>query len=402
MTNLDGVKKLRDETAHELETNILPYWMKHTVDPNGGFYGQINGKGELVPNAVKGGILNARLLWTFASAYRIFKKEEYLTIAKRACREIIDKFYDKKNGGTFWSLDASGKPHETKKQIYQLGFAIYGLSEYSRATGDEESKEYAIKLYHDIESHSFDKEKNGYWEAFTEDWKDLSDLRLSEKDDNTPKTMNTHLHILEAYTCLYRIWKDPELEKQLKNLVNIFCDKILMSSGHLGLFFDENLKNLSPCVSYGHDIEASWLIDESARVLGDQAVLQKTNAAIKKIAEASIEGFLGEGAGMIHEINTKTGEIDASREWWPQCESVIGFFNIYQRFHDPHYLQLAIQSWNFIKNHLIDKEKGEWFWSLYANGKINTDDDKCGFWKCPYHNGRMCMEIYERSHEMKA
>lgn len=400
MANNEALKKLRDETHQELETNILPYWMKNVVDPKGGFYGEINGKGEVVPNAIKGGVLNARILWTFSAAYRIFKKKEYLDTATRAKREIIDKFYDKKNGGTYWTIDCDGKPVDAKKQIYQLGFSIYGLSEYNRATGDEEAKEYAIKLFHDIENHSFDKEKNGYIEAFAQDWSDLNDVRLSDKEDNSPKTMNTHLHILEPYTNLYRIWKDPIIEQKLRNLIDLFCDKILMKNYHLGLFFDNDLNCNSPIFSFGHDIEAAWLMDEAAQVLGDKAVIDKVLKIIHHVTDEACRGLLGAEAGMIHELNAKTGELDAHREWWPQCEAIIGCLNAYQRFGDKKYLDRSIEVWTFVKNHLIDHEHGEWYWGLRANGTLMLDDDKIGLWKCPYHNSRMCMEVYERAKEM--
>lgn len=400
MTNLESLKQLRDETLNELETNILSYWMKNTIDPNGGFLGEINGRGEVVPNAVKGGILNARLLWTFSAAYRIFQKKEYLDIATRAKREIIDKFYDKQYGGTYWSLDSNGKPLDTKKQIYQLGFAVYGLSEYNRATNDEEAKEYAIKLFHDIESHSFDKQNNGYFEAFKRDWQPIEDVRLSDKEDNSPKTMNTHLHILEPYTNLYRIWKDKECELKLRNLIDLFCDKILMKNNHLGLFFDEKLNCNSPLFSFGHDIEAAWLIDEAAHVLGDKKVIEKVKKIIQKVTIEADRGFIGPYGGMIHELNAKTGEIDAHREWWPQCEAIIGYVNAFQRFGDEEYLVKAGEVWTFVKNHIIDHEKGEWFYGIHDDGTPMYEKDKVGFWKCPYHNSRMCYEVYERAKEL--
>ena len=187
-----------------------------------GFYGRITGTGKLEPQAVKGAVLNARILWTFSSAYRLLGKAEYLETATRAKRVIIDQFYDKEQGGIYWSLDYAGRPADTKKQIYALGFAIYGLSEYHRATGDEEALTYAIRLFKSIEQYSFDSVKNGYCEALTRDWNEISDMRLSDKDENECKTMNTHLHILEPYTNLYRVWKDAVLEKQLRNLIELF------------------------------------------------------------------------------------------------------------------------------------------------------------------------------------
>lgn len=232
------IVQLKDEVEKTLTSNILPYWMDKMKDiQHGGFYGRISGQEILWPEAGKGAILNARILWTFSSAYRLLHNTEYLDTATRAKREIIDRFYDKRFGGIYWCIDVSGRPLDTKKQIYAIGFAIYGLSEYYRATGDSEALEYAIRLYHDIEVHSFDKEKNGYCEALTRDWKEMEDVRLSDKDANERKTMNTHLHILEAYTNLFRVWKDECLKARLHNLIRLFIDCILdVNTSHLQLF----------------------------------------------------------------------------------------------------------------------------------------------------------------------
>ena len=256
------IKSMRKEMEAELIGNILPFWMNRMKDEvNGGFYGRITGTGILMPEAEKGAILNARILWTFSAAYRLLGNEEYLTTATRAKRIIIDRFYDKEFGGIYWSLDYKGNPLDTKKQIYAIGFAIYGLSEYHRATGDKEALDYAIRLFEDIERYSFDSVKNGYCEALTRGWSELADMRLSDKDENECKTMNTHLHILEPYTNLYRVWKNDSLKSQLCNLIEIFIDKILNAeTGHLELFFDEDWNSKYRIVSYGHDIEALSLI----------------------------------------------------------------------------------------------------------------------------------------------
>ena len=284
-------------------------------------------------------------------------------------------------------------PLDTKKQIYAIAFTIYGLAELYRACGDEEALEYAVKLFHDIENHSFDSVGGGYWEAFTREWAPIEDMRLSDKDANESKTMNTHLHVLEAYTCLFRVWKDPLLELRLRGLIEIFEFKILKYDNHLRLFFDDRWNCGYDIVSYGHDIEASWLLHEAAIVLGDAAVLARVEALVPMIVRAASEGFTHDG-GMIYE---KEGtKVDADRHWWVQAESVVGYFNLWDHFGEQSGLEYALICWDFIKNHLIDREEGEWFWSLRADGSINRDDDKAGFWKCPYHNGRMCMEIIER------
>ena len=392
-----NLQKLKTEVQEELVANILPFWMNRMTDEaNGGFYGRITGTGTLVPEAGKGAVLNARILWTFSSAYRLLGKEEYLATATRAKRTVIDCFYDKEHGGIFWSLDCQGRPLDTKKQIYALGFAIYGLSEYHRATGDEEALDYAVRLFESIEKHSFDPVKNGYCEALTREWGEIADMRLSDKDENERKTMNTHLHILEPYTNLFRVWKDERLEKQLRNLIGIFTDKILnIKTGHLELFFNDDWVSKYRIVSYGHDIEASWLIHEAALVLGDKALLQKVEPLVEYIAAAADEGLTADGA-MIYESFPDKGTTDADRHWWVQAENVVGHANLYQHFDDEVAMQKAFRCWEFIKQHLIDYRNGEWYWSLRADGTVNAADDKAGFWKCPYHNGRMCMEIIER------
>ena len=393
----DRILKMRDEMLSELTENILPFWMKNMNDhANGGFTGRIDGNGRPVAGAVKGAILNARILWTFSAAYRILGKSEYLETASRAKDELIGKFYDKEHGGVFWSLDAHGRPCDMKKQIYAIGFAIYGLSEYYRAAKDEQALKYAVKLMQDIERHSFDPDFGGYFEAFDREWNELEDMRLSEKDFNDCKTMNTHLHIIEPYTNLLRVWRTPELEERVRHLLNVFTDRIIdPRTHHLRLFFGRDWHSTHNIISYGHDIEASWLLNEAADVLADPRVVSSIAPVVASVADAAAEGFIPH-TGMIYESSPDTGAIDADRHWWVQAESVVGFFNLWQRTGNADALEKAFDCWDFIKKHIIDKTCGEWYWSLRADGTPNKDEDKAGFWKCPYHNGRMCMEIIER------
>jgi len=427
---MNRIEILKSEVLDVLENNILRFWLDKMQDKeNGGFYGQMTGEGELVKTADKGGILNARILWSFSAAYRVLRKPEYLEAATRAKEYIIEHFIDEEFGGTYWSLDYKGNPKDTKKQFYAIGFMIYGLSEYARATGDHEALEYAIQLYECIEEHSLDKQYNGYIEACTREWGEIADMRLSELDANFPKSQNTHLHIIEPYTNLFRALKeldaienatndyglkpyvgqfttvnisvDPDivirLEASLRNLINIFTDKILNpQTHHLDLFFDMDWKREAGALeSYGHDIECSWLLHEAALVLGDDIVLKKVEPIVQMVAKASEKG-LNEDGSMVHEANLDTGYVDNDRHWWVQAENVVGWINIYQYFGDEDALQKALNGWQYIKNNLIDREGGEWWWSRDPQRNINRKDDKAGFWKCPYHNSRMCLEILER------
>ena len=391
------ITTLRIEAEHELTTGILPFWMEKMADNvQGGFYGRIDGDDKLHADAPKGAILNARILWTFSAAYRLLRKPEYLETATRAKRYIIDRFYDKDFGGVYWSLTANGEPLDTKKQVYAQGFAIYGLSEYARATGDREALDYAVKLFETVEKYSFDRDRNGYIEAFTREWKPIEDMRLSDKDENTSKTMNTHLHILEPYANLYRVWKNERLERQLRNMLDLFIGKILnKKTYHLDLFFDNCWHTDGNIISYGHDIEASWLIHEAALVLGDEALLKRIEPVVVNIARAADEGLNPDGS-MIYERFTAEDRTDRELHWWVQAENVVGHVNLYQHFGDEKALDTAVKCWQFIKDKIIDHANGEWHWSLMPDGSVNRRDDKAGFWKCPYHNGRMCMEIIER------
>ena len=391
---------LKKELHHELTGNILPFWMNRMKDhERGGYYGRMTGMNALMVDAPKGGILHARILWTFSSAALRLQSEEYLAEARRAAAYIYAHFFDEREGGTYWMLHADGTPADTKKQIYSQAFFLYALTEYYRASGDEEALHRATALFRLIEQHSFDSVKNGYLEAYSHDWVLLEDLRLSEKDANEKKTMNTHLHLLEAYTQLYRVWKDATLAYQLRNLIDLFLEKIIDPvSGHLNLFFDEEWRCKSTLHSYGHDIEASWLLEEAAHVLGDEAMLRKLKPVTLQIAAAATEG-LNESGGLINESDRVSGHRDERCDWWPQAEAVVGFFNAWQLSGEEEWLIKARNSWQFIKQQLVDNENGEWYWSVSPDGKKDRVNDKAGFWKCPYHNGRMCLELIERIKE---
>ncbi|MFZ2287309.1 MAG: AGE family epimerase/isomerase [Bacteroidales bacterium] len=384
---------MRTGALDELARNILPYWIRRMPDEKqGGFFGRIDGRDNVIADAPKGAILNARILWSFSAAHITVKDPVYYEMAQRAYDYICRHFFDVKFGGTYWCLTAGGEPLETKKQIYSIAFFIYALSWYHLASGDREALDNAVELFKLIEEHSFDSEFNGYFEAFTREWGELTDLRLSEKDENEKKTMNTHLHLLEAYTSLYSIWPDKRLRKQLTNLVRIFDERIIEAdTGHLRLFFDERWNCRSSLVSYGHDIEASWLLHEAALALGEE---ESIKGKVLRIAAAAHEGLADDGS-LYYERDDAKRLFDRDRHWWVQSEAVVGFLNAWELSGDTSWLELASGAFEYIRRRLTDPVNGEWFWSIRADGSVNRDDDKAGFWKCPYHNSRMCLEILQ-------
>lgn len=391
---MNGFKQIMQEV---LEHNILQYWLDKAVDQErGGFYGRIDGHDVLHADADKGAVLHARILWAFSAAYRVLQKPEYLKAAMHAKDYLLEHFVDKEYGGVYWCVDCNGEPVDTKKQTYAIGFAIYGLSEYARATGDRLALDMAILLYHDIENHAFDSKNNGYIEALTREWEPIADMRLSDKDENGSRTMNTHLHIIEPYTNLYRVWKDAGLEQRIRNLLTIFTDRILNhKTWHLDLFFNDEWESERNIQSFGHDIEAAWLLHESALVLGDKALLRTIGPLVRRIADAADEGLQADGS-MLYERWLDSGREDRQRQWWVQCENIVGHVNLYQHFGDEEALGVAVRCWAYVQKNLIDWKIGEWHWAMLDDGTLNLEDDKIGLWKCPYHNSRMCLELMER------
>jgi len=381
----------------ELKDNILSFWMKNTIDEkNGGFLGEINSSMHVNPDAHKSLVLNARILWTFASAYRVYGQAEYLTMADRAYAYLQNCFTDKEYGGFFWMVDPAGTPSEDKKQVYGQAFVIYALAEYHRATHAPEALEKAIEIFHILEKYSYDSLNKGYIEALSREWQLTDNLSLSSKDMNEKKSMNTHLHVLEAYTGLYRVWKSELLNHKLSELIETMLDHIIDQDGkHFHLFLDEEWNVKSDIISYGHDIEGSWLLVEAAEVLGDQQLLQRVKTVAVSMAEAVLDDGIADDHGIWNEANPQ-GLISKDKDWWPQAEAVVGFYNAFQLTGDTKYKDAAFGAWTFIEKYIVDHEHGEWYWGVDENLQPLTHDPKVSAWKCPYHNSRACFEMIER------
>ncbi|MEY2903773.1 MAG: hypothetical protein RLY89_2879 [Bacteroidota bacterium] len=389
------ISELKSDLSIEL-VRILDYWKEHTVDlEQGGFYGRIDHQGFVDATAPKGLVLNARILYAFSAGYRKTKQAQYLQMAQRAFKYLCTYFYDKTFGGMFWAVDADGKPLDTKKQVYGIAFCIYALSEYHIAFESKEALVLAKELYELLEAKSYDKVNGGYFEAFTQVWTLLESPKLSNKDQDSPKTMNTHLHVLEAYSNLYLIWPHQKVKESIVGLLNNFKHQFLSPNGHLQLFFSNNWMLESDTISYGHDIEASWLIWEAAKLVEDEQQLLTTKEMILSIAQAARKGLDTDGS-LLNESNTELTVWNKERHWWQQAEAMVGWMNAWQLNGLQENFETVIDCWSFIKTHLFDQEKGEWFWGVNQDYSKMIQEDKAGFWKCPYHNTRMCIEMLHR------
>ena len=382
----------RKEVRHVLESNILNYWLT-LKDPNGGFYGEADSAAEIQYTAPRGAILNARIIWAFAAAYRTLKKTEYLVAAVHARDYFLEHFCDHRNGGVYWSVDATGKRLDAKKQLYAQAFGIYGLSELYRATRDDEVLKNAINLFRIVESRFKDKENGGYIEALTREFTPLEDMSLSAHDINADKTMNSHLHLLEAYANLYRVWPDPDLRDAVIDLLDIICTKVMAPTGHLQLYFRRDWSVLPGGVSYGHDIETSWLILECASALHDVDVVNRVRPAALLMGKAGNEGLRSDGSMMYEKL--EDGTLDLSRQWWVLAESVVGNLWLWKYHGDLAAADRALSTWAYIRDNLVDYDNGDWFWSVAPDGTPDKSSPKAGFWKCPYHNTRMCLQVLE-------
>ena len=381
----------------DLRRNILPFWMKQAVNPaDGTFFGKLTN--NLVPDvsAERGALLTSRILWTYAAAYRQYRDPALIAMADRAYQDLIAHFHDAENGGFWWSIAADETVLHDRKQIYGQAFAIYALSEYHAATGRREPLDQAIAVFHLIEKHGREHRFGGYLEAFSRDWKPIADMRLSAIDQNEPKSQNTHLHVLEAYTNLLRLWPDAELQASLTALLEIMLTRIVNPrTGHLGLFFAEDWTVRSDKISYGHDIEASWLFTEATNVLRDPALTERTHALAVKIADVTLAEGIDTDGGVYNE-GGPTGLTNTNKEWWPQAEAVVGFLNAYQISGEERFLRAALHTWDFIELRLIDRQYGEWLRGVTREGRPLEGELKIGFWKCPYHNGRTGLESVRR------
>ena len=392
-----AIAEFREQIESEWRDNIAPFWLRYAPDEkHGGFRGWITNDLQIDEQAEKGIILNSRILWTFSRAHKLYQEDAFLRTAERAYEYLAEHFVDARAGGVFWTLDYSGKPADRKKRVYAQAFALYGLTEFFVATGYGAALDLAFELFYLMESYCHDREHDGYFETFERDWTLAGDQRLSEVDQDEKKSMNAHLHVLEAYATLAGATANAQVKERLRAVIEIFLTRIIHRRGtHLQMFFDEKWTSKSDHISFGHDIEASWLLCEAAAVVDDADLSARVKTAALKIARAVYETALDIDGGLLYKADA-TGIIDDDKHWWTQTEAVVGFVNAYELSGDERFLIAAMRVWQFIRRHIIDKERGEWFWKTSRAGVPSLDMPKVSQWKCPYHNGRMCFEISRR------
>jgi mannobiose 2-epimerase len=389
--------EFRKQLAEELEGNILPFWMKHVVDKvNGGFYGALTNDLTVHNEVPRAAILCARILWTYATAYRRLGGESYLSTAQWAYEYLTHVFWDQQYRGVYWSVDYKGNPVLDRKHHYAQAFAIYGLAEYYHATQEPQSLELAKILFHLLEEHAYEPVYQGYIEGSSRKWEALEDMRLSDKDLNCRKSMNTMLHILEAYSNFMRVWNDERLKIQHRALLQTFQEHIMDPKiGHFKLFFDDQWHSLSDHVSFGHDIEGSWLLWEAAEIQGDSALMTQVRESVIRLASTVYQEGLDDDGSLFYEASPG-GLVDTGKEWWAQAEAMVGFYNAYQLTGQEHFAQAAYRLWTYIQSNIIDRTHGDWFKRLLRDGTPEKDRYKAGPWDCPYHHGRTCFEMLDR------
>ena len=383
------------EVKEHLTEKIIPFWKALKDEEFGGYYGWMDYDLKVDKKAVKGCILNSRIMWFFSNAYTLLKDESLLEEAKHGFAFMKEHCMDKENGGIFWSIQYNGEPDDTTKHTYNQAFAIYALSSYYEASKDEEALSMAKELFRIIEERCTDE--IGYKEAFDKEFKEIENDKLSENGVIAQKTMNTLLHVFEAYTELYRVAGLPEVKERLMWIMDTFADKVYNPELHRQeVFFDADMNSILDLHSYGHDIETAWLIDRGVEVLGEKKYEEKMTPITKELT-AEIYKVAFDGHSLANEC--EKGVVNTHRIWWVQAETVVGFLNGWNKNPDkPEYMEAAKSTWEFIKKHVVDERAGsEWFWEVDPQGVPYPERPIVEPWKCPYHNGRMCFEVIKRS-----
>jgi mannobiose 2-epimerase len=384
----------------ELCENILPYWYQTMDRRGGGFFGTVANDGTIDAASPKGLVMHSRHLWASSRAWQERRNPLDLAAARHAYAFLAGALHDSVGGGFWWTVDASGQPEHRNKVLYGQGFAVYGLSQYYRASGDQAALDLAVETFDLLEKTGRDHTLGGYFEAVDTNWTQPLVQALSDVDIPCAKSMNTNLHILEAYTSLFLATGLPRVRDALAALLEVFETRILVTPEHLGLYFDRDWTVLTDHVSYGHDVEASWLMTEAAEVLHGHPLPAAKSALYARVARTSLAVIQDNGGSLPNERHG--GRVDTDRIWWVQAEALVGMINGWELTGEPAFLEAAESVWSFIEKYIVDRQHGEWYWQVSAAGVPAEDRPKGGLWKTSYHNGRACMEIIQRSRRGRA
>ena len=365
------------------------FWAELQDKERGGYYGEVDSAFNVHKDAVKGCILNSRILWFFSHADD-FDDKNRLEHAKQAFDFLVNAFYDREYGGVYWSVTADGKPCDDMKHTYNIAFAIYALSAYYEASQEPEALSLARQLMQVIEEKC--RDEAGYLEAFSRDFGPHSNEHLSENGVMATRTMNTLLHVMEAYTELHRVAPSDATRDRLREILQIFRDRIYNPElQRLEVFFDRDYNSLIDLHSYGHDIEASWLIDRTVEVLcaeGTEYDLSEiTEVLRKKIYEVAFDG---------HSVPAECckGEVLETRVWWVQCEAVVGFFRGYLKTGNKDYANAAAKIYWYTYHTMISMNPFGWYPEILEGGVPDMSKNIADAWTCPYHSGRMYYELF--------
>ncbi len=388
---------IKKDLNRVLNQNILAYWLGLQDQSHGGFYCYADFNGNIDTRHNKSVLLHTRILWSFSSAYRVFKESRYLTAARHCFDFLVNHAVDTRFGGIYWMLDEFGEVVDSQKHVYNQGFAIYALAEFYRASGEGAALELAWDLFRQMESAAYDNRFGGYIEAFDRQWNPIANHLVCDTTEEllADKSMNTHLHILEAYTNLHRAQATEAVENRIQDLLILFKEKIINASLHFGLFFNRDWTCISKDVSYGHDIEGTWLLDDAAHCLNDRQLAKEIYALTSRMAEVTLREGRDQDGAVFNEMRHGS-LVDTDRIWWVQAEAMVGFYNAHQKQPGNGFLRASEACWKVINDSIIDDQNGEWHWRIRRNGQPYEQDPKVEPWKCPYHNSRACLEVYTR------
>lgn len=384
---------MKERAKKELTERLLPFWRSLKDEEYGGYYGYVGADLQIDKKAPKGCILNSRILWFFSNAYLMLGDEALLPYAEHAYFFLKEYMLDRDEGGVFWSVTYDRKPCDTEKHTYNMAFAVYALSSYYDASKDAEALKLANTLFHTIEKKCFGK--NGYEEAFTRSFEKMENEKLSENGVMACYTMNTLLHLLEAYTELFRVSGDQSVKARILGILGTFRKAVYNQEKHRQeVFFDGKWNSLIDLHSYGHDIETSWLMDRTIEILQEpyyeQTLFPITAALAEEVYQKAYDGN-----SVANECCRK--KVDERRIWWVQAEAVVGFLNAYHRSGNVKFREAGERVFSFIHEKLVDRrEHSEWLWQADASGKADKTLPIVDPWKCPYHNGRMYFEILKK------